>query len=614
MAYASIVSRAGKARLEALAVTSRTNPRLAMGRSSGTLAAVCLTCLCVAFAQSGTSPAPTTQQSSPPNSDSAAAADKNPAEMVSHEAAAAFKVNVRLVLVRTVVRDANGQAIGTFHKEDFELFDNGKPQVIKQFAVEQPGMAATPLEPKLQPGEVAPAVPPQVPDRFVIYLFDDVHLQNKYLVPARIAAEHHLATLRPTDRVAIFTTSGQNNLDFTDDRAKLHDALQRLQPRSILDTGVSQCPYMTHYLADQIINMRDEQALSVVAQDLQTCEPVPDPTTALALAQGAAQRELSLGDEESRLVLSTLKNAVRRIAATPGQRTIVLVSPGFLTPQLEDQVTEIIERAVRSNIIISVLDARGLYTIDAAGDISRPGSPNPVLLQQEFLYESQSETANQMVLAEVADGTGGTYFHNNNDLDEGFRRVAAAPEFYYVLGFSPQNLKLDGHYHKLKVTLRDPRKFTLQARRGYYAPKHVADPAEQDKQEIEEALFSQDEMHDIPIELHTQFFKSSDDNAKLTVLAHVDVKGLHFRKVDGRNRDDLTIVSAVFNRNGDYIQGSKKILEMRLKDETLEHKLGSGITMRTSFDVKPGSYLVRLVVRDAEDRMMSAQSGAVDIP
>jgi VWFA-related protein len=535
--------------------------------------------------------------------------------MASHDAPAEFKVNVRLVLVRTVVRDTQGHAIGSLNKDDFQLFDNGKPQIIKQFAVEQPGgAAATTQEPgKAQPDEAALAVP-QVSDRFVIYLFDDVHLQNKYLIPARIAAEHHLATLRPTDHAAIFTTSGQNNLDFTDDRAKLHDALQRLQPRSLLETGAAECPYMTHYIADQIVNMRDEDALNLVAQDLASCELVGSQTAAQALAESAARRALDVGDAESRMVLGALKNAVRRISATPGQRTIVFVSPGFLTPQLEDQVTEIIERGVRANVIINTLDARGLYTIDPAGDISRPGSPNPAFMQQMFLFETQSETSNQLVLGEFADGTGGTYFHNNNDLDEGFRRVATAPEYYYVLGFSPQNLKLDGKYHKLKVTLKDPRKFAVQARRGYYAPKHVADPAEQEKQEIEEALFSQDELHDIPIELHTQFFKSSDDNVKLTVVAHVDVKGLHFRKEDGRNRDDLTVVSAVFNRNGDYLQGSKKILEMRLKDETLEHKLGSGITMRTSFDVKPGSYLVRLVVRDAEDRMMSAKSGAVEIP
>ncbi|SPE40211.1 conserved exported hypothetical protein [Candidatus Sulfotelmatobacter sp. SbA7] len=387
----------------ASAVTSRTSPRLDVGLTTGKVAATCLVCFCLAFAQSGNSPAPAPQQSSsPPQSssstvDSAATADKNSAEMASHDAPAEFKVNVRLVLVRTVVRDTQGHAIGNLNKDDFQLFDNGKPQIIKQFAVEQPGGAAATTQEsgKAQPGEAAL---PQLPDHFVIYLFDDVHLQNKYLVPARIAAEHHLATLRPTDRVAIFTTSGQNNLDFTDDRAKLHDALQRLQPRSLLETGAAECPYMTHYIADQIVNMRDEDALNLVAQDLASCELVGSQTAAQALAESAARRALDVGDAESRLVLGTLKNAVRRISAAPGQRTIVFISPGFLTPQLEDQVTEIIERAVRANVIISALDARGLYTIDPAGDISRPGSPNPAFMQQMFLFESQSESSNQLVL------------------------------------------------------------------------------------------------------------------------------------------------------------------------------------------------------------------------
>jgi VWFA-related protein len=617
-------------------VTSRTNFTIGAGAIAGKTIAVCLVCLCVALAQSGANPTPASQQSPPPQQSSpppitasVAATDKNPAEVASHDAPAAFKVSVRLVLMRAVVRDAQGRAIGTLGKDDFQLYDNGKPQVIKHFAVEQSPTLTKTQESAPQPGETATAVPPpQVPDRFVIFLFDDVHLQAKDLLPARAAAERHLATLRPTDRAAVFATSGQGNLDFTDDRAKLHEALMRIQPRPILNLGVAQCPYMTYYMADQIINLHDDQVLNVAAQDAVTCGGLNvNPASpnagqlagamqraAIQQASSAAQQALSLGDAESRLVLEALKDTVRRVSVAPGQRTLVLVSPGFITPTLEDKVSDIIEKAVRSNVTISALDARGLYTLDAIDDISRQGGPNPLLLQQEFMYATSSDTSNQLVLGELADATGGIYFHNSNDLDEGFRRVASAPEYSYVIGFSPQNLKLDGHYHKLKVKLRDPENFTIQARRGYYAPKHVLDPAEQDKQEIEEALFSQDEMHDIPIELHTQFFKSSDENAKLTVLAHVDVKGLHFRKVDGRNRDDLTIVSALFNRNGDYLQGSKKILEMRLKDDTLEHKLGSGITMRTSFDVKPGGYLVRLVVRDAEDRQMSAQSGAVEIP
>jgi hypothetical protein len=194
------------------------------------------------------------------------------------------------------------------------------------------------------------------------------------------------------------------------------------------------------------------------------------------------------------------------------------------------------------------------------------------------------------------------------------KRVSDAPEYFYMLGFAPQNLKLDGTFHRLKVALKESNKLALQARRGYYAPRHVADAVETAKREIEEALFSREEIHDIPVELHTQFFKSSDENARLAVLVRVDVKHIHFRKEAGRNRNDLTIVSGLFDRNGNYVTANERIIEMRLRDDTLENKLGQGINLKTNFDVKPGSYLVRLVVRDAEGQMMSAQNGAVEIP
>ena len=80
-----------------------------------------------------------------------------------------------------------------------------------------------------------------------------------------------------------------------------------------------------------------------------------------------------------------------------------------------------------------------------------------------------SALANEDVMAELADATGGTFFHNNNDLGEGLNRIAAQPEFIYVLGFTPQNLKFDGSYHTLKVTLaKGVSGYQLQARRGYF--------------------------------------------------------------------------------------------------------------------------------------------------
>jgi len=301
----------------------------------------------------------------------------------------------------------------------------------------------------------------------------------------------------------------------------------------------------------------------------------------------------------------------------PGQRSIVLASPGFIAPGMEYESNEIIDRAVRSQVIINTLDARGLYVVMPFGDAShQPANPlgsDHAPPPGKTLILSAAASAQDDLLAVLADSTGGIFFHNNNDFDEGFRRLAQSPEYSYVLAFAPQNLKLDGSFHTLKVKLKDPQKLTLQARRGYYAPKHFADPNEEAKQEIEDATFSQEELHNLPVKLHTQFFKANDNDAKLVVLAQVDVRHLHFRKVEGRNDNVLTCVSALFNRNGNFIQGMQKTLTMHLKDETLEHKLTSGITLKTSFDVKPGSYLVRLVVRDAEGQSMSAENGTVEI-
>ena len=116
------------------------------------------------------------------------------------------------------------------------------------------------------------------------------------------------------------------------------------------------------------------------------------------------------------------------------------------------------------------------------------------------------------------------------------------------------------------------------------------------------------------MDLQTQFFRKDATQSRLSVLAHVDLKSVKFRKVDGRNHDDLTLATVVFDENGNYITGGEKILEMKLLDSTLERLDRSGITVKSSFDVKPGTYLVRLVVRDKEGELMAARNGAVVIP
>jgi len=309
-----------------------------------------------------------------------------------------------------------------------------------------------------------------------------------------------------------------------------------------------------------------------------------------------------------------LRDVVRRISIMPGSRNIVLVSSGyFLTIDHRIDESDLLDRAIRANATISSLDARGVYNPSPEVDASRAGGTTTASVLKNQ-YERDAALADEDILAELADGTGGTFFHNDNDLRAGLKRLAAQPEFVYVLGFSPQNLRFDGSFHLLKVTVKNRADVNLQARRGFYAPKHATDPEEQAKDEIREAVFSREEMRDIPIDLNMQFFKPSDYQAKLSVMARVDIRNLRYRKADDRNNDTLTVVSGVFDRNGNFISGVEKIVELRLRDETMSKLPATGINIRSTFDVPPGSYVLRLVVRDAEGQTMAARNGAVQIP
>ena len=565
----------------------------------------------------------TSPQTAPPPAAAPAApaqppVDKNAPEMATKEAPALFKTRVNLVMVPVVVRDAKGHTVGTYTKENFLLFDKGKPQEIIKFSMEKAGSKAAKEAQTQDPIPTTEAAPtPDVPERFVAYLFDDMHLQFGDLVRARDAAGRQMGALAKTDRAAIYTTSGQDQLEFTDDIDKLQEDLLRLRPRSISDpNGIASCPDISYYMADMIINKNDSMALNLAVQEVIACNPGTTAATGAAFAQAASMRVLSIGTQETHVSLGVLKDVVRRMSGMPGERIVVMISPGFIVPQDQQEKGDILDRAIHSNVLINSMDARGLW-VDPMLDASRPTrAATPAFLQLKQQYDRDSASAQADLLAEMAYGTGGSFYQNNNDLDTGLRQLASPPEFYYILGFSPQNLKLDGSFHSLKVTFKPPATagLAIQSRKGYYAPKKLTDAQETAKQEIEEALFSREEMNELPVELHTQYFKASEKDATIAVLCRMDPKHIQFHKADGRNINSLTIVAGIFDRNGNFLSGIQKVVDLKLKDETLAKLVAAGVfSVKTNFSVAPGTYMVRLVVRDSEGQLMSAANGAVAI-
>ena len=554
-------------------------------------------------------------------------------EITTQEVQSPFKVQAQrnMVLVRVIVRDSNGRPVFGLQKGDFRLFDNGKVQVIDQFGVESssrtsPAVPPAPSEEREEEAASEPAAANLTPRNYQALYFDDVQTRFEDMARARDAADRYLATaLTPDSRVGVFTSSGQGNLDFTDDRNKLHETLFNLRPRPFDSTQANACPDIGDYQAYLIVEQHEPNATDVAVNEYFQCNclSLPPQAQASCRAQGQgvveqdAMMVMNMAQYRSTGVLRGLEQVVRRAALLPGQRSVIFVSPGFLSYLLEYQIAAVAERALRSNVVVNALDPRGLYVIIPGGDASQQAAVRPsngaLVARKEQIIE-QGISLTEDVLSGFAADTGGQFFHNSNDLDAGFRRVGTLSEVSYVLAFSPRNLKFDGRFHKLKVSLVNPKGFTLQARRGYFAPRASEDAATKAKEEIEEAIYSQDELRELPIDVHTKFYRVNESDVRLSVLTHLDMASLRFRKEQDRNLNDLTFITVLFDRDGKYVKGTEKELKFRLRDATLARLTQSGITLKTEFDLRPGTYMVRQIVRDSQAGQLSGLSRTVEIP
>jgi len=243
-----------------------------------------------------------------------------------------------------------------------------------------------------------------IPARFTVWAIDDMAIND--LIRVRESAGKQLATLQPGDRASIVTTSCRIMLDFTNDQTKLHEAIDKL-----------------------------------------TMRPVP----------------VCRANRTEVIQLEVLGSVVRRMANIPGQRNIVLVSPGFFVgPDRSREQAGLIEAAIRAKVPISALDVSSGSNIGAAA--TNPGGfGNPDGSPRAYAYRPPGPET----LIALAHGTGGDYVFAGNDYDVAFRKLST-PDSYYLLGFSPQG-KADGSVHPLKVKLKEGHKLSVQSRESYVA-------------------------------------------------------------------------------------------------------------------------------------------------
>ena len=560
-------------------------------------------------------------------------------EISTRTTESAIKVQVNLVLVRALVKDSTGKIIPDLTQQDFQVFDNGKLQKISSFNVERaekgeagvPSPEAKPDDPapknevktETQPGNVEAEV---MPKRFVALVFDDAHMRVAEAMAVHAATEKLFASLTPMDRVAIYSTDGDVQQDFTDDPAILRKTLKEIVPHSSRDEGHHECPDISYYQADLIANQNDRIAIKAAQSEavVNNCYASSRFGSASFNPDAIARRIAQEGDSRTQQTYGYLSDIVRKLGSMPGQRVLVYVSPGFLIrPAVFGNSWDWIEKAVRAGVVVNTLDARGLYTPEGLGDIDAPPVVQPPPEGGAFdgsdyqrvqgIYRMQTQFEQGQVLASMAASTGGTYFHNRNDLNEGLSQALAAPTLSYMLGFRPESASADGKLHKLKVQVMSG-KYQIQARNGYFARKKLADPEEEAKQEVREELFSGEEVVTLPVQVNTQFLNIDAASSQLTILTRLDINGIRFRKADERNRNDIVLATGVFDRNGLLVNGQMKEITLKLQDGTIERLRQKGLTFKSVFKVKPGTYIVRSVLRGSEGDQMTARNVTTVIP
>jgi VWFA-related protein len=426
--------------------------------------------------------------------------------------ASTIKVDVRQVLVPVVVSDSQGHPITGLTQADFKVFEDGVEQKIVGFSVESAGPPPTGIAAKTEPSSAAAtpaaapqaALPPTTVRRTYMVLIDTLHTSfnnfasarealvklfqqerspgSQYVVVALGASPEMVlnVTPDPSAALAVFQSKHFQKIFLDGQQGGLNAEMERF--RRDLDETRQTCDHIGGPPGDPLLVAKCEAGIDRAPQQAQ------------AIAE--ADRMLTIG------FLRQFRSLVAQLARARDRRTIVLLSDGFqvvpgaaayallnaffpfashcLVPEnvrchydpiapserMSSEFEPILQLAAKSNITIDTIDSRGLYG-QAAFSASNPGATRTVGASVDRA-DRNMDAANGNTLAEIADATGGTAFHDNNNLFAGLQRAFADGRDYYTIAYVSTNENFDGKFRAITVKVRDP-KAMVNAKRGYWA-------------------------------------------------------------------------------------------------------------------------------------------------
>ena len=508
-----------------------------------------------------------------------------------------LKVNNDLVLTNVVARDAKtGELVKGLTKSDFTVFENGKQQSIDTFDFESVDMA-TPLNeatvsglaagPTINAGSKAVVVakPADLRNhRLIVMFFDLTSMQPEDLNRSVDAAQAFLKSkMQPADLVALGSLGDTLNVDqdFTADKNAL-----------INEVGAYNGTESQGFQAGATANTNQ----------------VEDTT-------GYTPDESEYNDVNTDRELFALRAVSQSLSKIDEKKSLLYFSGGISRDGIENQASlrAAINAAVRANLAIYSVDTRGLQAIGPLGDAST-GSlrGNGAYNGSALTNNMNTNFASQEVMATLSSDTGGKAFFDSNDFAPAFAQVQRDTSAYYAVGFHSTNPARDGKYRKLTFKINKPG-IKLEFRPGYYAPADFQHSGKEDReQELNDELASDLPATDIAVYLDAMHFRLDENRYFMPVSLLVPGSQIPFVKGGDKDKATLDIIGEVIDEVKRPIGRVRETVKLNL-DPTLNARQ-KNIQYTTSFNLPPGKYELKFVVRENQTGRMGSFEADVTLP
>jgi VWFA-related protein len=535
-----------------------------------------------------------------------------------------FPGQIEQVTVDVVVTDKKGVPLTGLAREDFEILEDGVRQtVVSLEAVDVP--AAPSAIPKPPPKVSTNQDRDGTRGRTFVILFDDIRLTPAMAHRAKGALADFLThAVREGDRVTLVATLAGTwwTTRMEAGRDELKALVKQLDGRYIPDSSRER---MTDLEAKRIHMDRDiEVAQRVqrryaelgVAQQ-QTPEPQQSRYFATSIdryVESRAAEVYSQSRVRSRTTLALLERSLEALNATRGRKSLILISAGFIWDPNLDEFKRVAQAARRANTAVYFVNAEGLEgmpsQMTAEFGAALPEVDLGFALSEDF-WDAEGAEA-------IASDSGGFTVRDTNDLSAGFKRIADENSSYYLLGYNPTHTARDGAFRKISVKVPGRKDTEIRARKGYYAPSDDGDAGRRRPgvdPAFQEALDSPYEIGDIPLRMtHFVGDETMLGKARVQVVTEVDLRALDLEPREGRYLGGVEFLLVTARREtGEFFRYDQKV-DMKLLPATRERLRKTWFPIRREFELPPGGYRAKIVVRDKRSGRVATVAHRFDVP